>query len=278
MSAPAPRMTITTATLRGSGKANQDQVVVTDHAVAVLDGATSWLPQDPSRDGGWYAKSLAASLLPRLDADQPTPDVLADAIAEVRDRFGLNAENSPESTVTIARWGDRSLDVFVLGDSPAALFFLSSEPVVVRDDRLQAIGANARAAYRNHLRGGHGYSPDLRAIIAGVQMAEHEARNKAGGYWIAAADPDAAFQAITASFALSELSAVALLTDGASAAVDDYEHPRTWAELLPEIETRSLAGLLNWTHGLEETDPDGKRWPRAKPHDDKTVALIRPQA
>jgi hypothetical protein len=249
--------------------------VVTDHAVVVLDGATSWLPQDPDRDGGWYARTLGAELSAQLgDVDRSLPEILGQAIARMRERFGLPAGTSPESTVAMVRWTVGVLDILVLSDSPAVLYPARGEPIVLRDDRLQPVGAQARQAYREHLRAGHGYGPQLRALIARVQEEERRQRNRCGGYWIAEADPAAAAHALTARYPLTDVDALVLLTDGASAAVEEYGHPATWQHVRAALEASGPDAFLADLHALEDTDPNGHRWPRAKCHDDKSLAYI----
>ncbi|MER7282092.1 hypothetical protein ABT369_47455 [Dactylosporangium sp. NPDC000244] len=113
------------ATLRGDRATNQDQLIVVDGAAAVLDGATSWLHTydgpDP-RDGGWYARTLGQALTGRLPGHgTPLADILADAIAHVRDTHGLRPGESPYSTATIARWDTERADLLVLGDRGPAL-------------------------------------------------------------------------------------------------------------------------------------------------------------
>src|SRR3954451_416990 len=147
------------ATLRGDRGTNQDQVVIVDGAAAVLDGATSWLrdPDDP-RDGGWYARVLGSALTAGLPApDRSLADVLADAITEVRDTYALTPGDSPYSTASILRWGPKTVDVLVLGDSPALVRRTSGSVDVVADSRLSVTAAAERASYHQHLTAGRGY-------------------------------------------------------------------------------------------------------------------------
>lgn len=275
MPATTPLMTTVTATLQGDGRTNQDHIVLTEHAVVVLDGATSWLPQDPDHDGGWYARTLGAELAAHLgDADRPLASILGKAIARVRDRFDLSAGTSPEAAVAMARWTTETLEILVLSDSPAVLFPARREPIVIRDDRLQPVGARARQAYREHLRAGHGYGPELRRLIAHVQEEERRQRNRPGGYWIAEADPAAAAHALTVRYPMTHVDALVLLTDGASAAVDDYRQPATWQQVRELLDASDPDGFLAAIHALEDTDPNGQRWPRSKCHDDKTIAYL----
>lgn len=275
MPSPAALTTITTATLAGGTRDNQDHTVVTARAAAVLDGATSWLPQDPARDGGWYARSLGAALTTRLDdSGHSLTEIVADAIAELRDRFGLGPGDCPTSTVTIARWGAETIEIYTLGDSPAVVYPLGGDPIPVYDSRLEAVGATARAAYRDHLRAGHGYDDYHFRLVADVQVAERDERNRRGGYWIAESDPTAAAHAVTATFFRGQVAAVFLVSDGASADVADYGR-NTWADVYELVTTSDPAAYLRDIDAAERDDYDGRRWPRAKRHDDKTLVMVR---
>jgi len=272
--APAPLTTVVTATLAGSeSKANQDHAIVTARAAVVLDGATSWLLQDPARDGGWYARALGAALTPRLDDPGRTlGEIVAQAVADLRDRYRLVPGDCPTSTVTIVRWDLEAVEIYTLGDSPAVVYLTHTEPVAVYDVRLEAVGAAARAAYRAYLLAGHGYDARLSTLIADLQLAERAERNRDGGYWIAESDPAAAAHAVTAAFPRDQVTAVLLASDGVSADVLDYRR-HDWGQVL-HLATADPAGYLRDLHAVEDADHDGRRWPRAKRHDDKTLALI----
>lgn len=267
--------TLSTATRRGDRATNQDQVVVLDGAVAVLDGATSWLPQDPAQDGGWYARTLGSALAARLPArGHDLADVLADAIAQVRDAFGLDPERSPYSTASLVRWDATTLDVLVLGDSPVVVALADGGVAVVEDRRLEPVGAQVRARYRRHLAEGNGFGAGLDALVAQVQEVERTLRNRDGGFWVAGAVPEAAAQAVRRSWPVADVAAVAVMSDGVSAAVTDYG-TLDWPGLVHRVRTEGAAAVVDAVHAAELTDPDGRRWPRTKRHDDKAlVALV----
>jgi hypothetical protein len=263
---------VVTATLAGSPRTNQDHTVVAPHAVAVLDGSTSWLPQDPVHDGGWYARTLGAALTIRLDDARDLADIVADAITDVRDRHSLVPGKAPNSTLTIARWDAEAVQIYVLGDSPAVIYQQNAEPIVMLDDRLEPAGDRWRTAYRERLRAGHGYDEYHNDLIAKVQLAELDQQNQPGGFWIAEADPGSAHQALRATYALDHIDTVLLATDGIATDVTDYRR-HTWTEV-HQLVRADVGSYLRDIHHAEETDPDGTRWPRAKRHDDKTVAAI----
>jgi hypothetical protein len=131
--------------------------VVTERAVAVLDGATSWLPQPEGRDGGWHARTFGEALRTRLDSNQQLSHLVSDAIREIRDQHSLTPGNSPESTLTIARHDRDHVEIYILGDSPAVIFPKGNDVHAIHDRRLEPVGAEYRSAYRAYLANGNGY-------------------------------------------------------------------------------------------------------------------------
>jgi hypothetical protein len=265
---------VSAASRRGDRVTNQDQVLLLDGALAVLDGATSWLPQDPSQDGGWYARMLGAALTRRLPGrDQRLAALLADAITEVRETFALEPDRSPYSTATVVRWDDDLLEVFVLGDSPVVVAVRGHEPEVVADDRLEPVGSQVRSRYRQHLRDGHGFDETLASLIAEVQRIERRSRNREGGFWVAGADPMAAHHAVERTWRIDDIEAVLAMSDGAAAAVLEYGLS-DWTQTVALACSKGPAAVIAGVHAAEETDPEGRRWPRTKRHDDKTLAVL----
>jgi hypothetical protein len=92
------------------------------------------------------------------------------------------------------------------------------------------------------------------------------------GYWLAAADPAAAGHALTGSEPLAGLSAVALLSDGASRLADRF-HLATWAQIWGILTRDGPSGLIGQVRAAESADPRGERWPRGKIHDDATAVF-----
>jgi hypothetical protein len=264
---------VSAATRRGDRPTNQDQAVLLDGAIALLDGATSWLSQDPARDGGWYARTLGAALAARLPGHgRPIASLLADAIEELRDTHALQPDTTPYSTATIVRWDADVLEALVLGDSPVLVVRRAAPPELVSDDRLEPVGAEQRAAYRAHLRDGHGFGEPFARLVADLQRVERGSRNRPGGFWIAGAEPEAAQHAIERSWPAADVDAVLAMSDGAAAGVLEYALTG-WPAFADLVRTDGPASVINRVHAAEESDADGRRWPRTKLHDDKTLIV-----
>lgn len=265
------------ATLRGDRPTNQDQYVVIDGAAAILDGATSWLHTyhgPEPRDGGWYARTLGAALTARLPGHGTALNVILDAaIADVRDTYGLKPGDSPYSTATLARWNTDHVDLLVLGDSPALIHRSAGTNTLIADERLAATAPAERDAYRDHLRQGRGFDAHFADLIAAVQRTERHSFNQPDGFWVAEAEPTAASHAICRTLPVNEVAGLTLMTDGAAAGVIDYQLT-DWVGLADELSRHGAATWLHRVHLAEESDPDGRSWPRTKKHDDKTMITL----
>jgi hypothetical protein len=99
------------------------------------------------------------------------------------------------------------------------------------------------------------------------------ARNRPGGYWVAAADPQAASQAVTGTLPAKRLQRAVLLSDGASRLVDLFELA-TWEELVALLDENGPDELLRQVRAAEAVDPEGRQWPRTKRSDDATAVYL----
>ncbi|MCO5967353.1 protein phosphatase 2C domain-containing protein [Actinoallomurus soli] len=91
------------------------------------------------------------------------------------------------------------------------------------------------------------------------------------GSGFAAADPRVAGRALTGRVPLPELRRAALLTDGATRLADSFGLT-DWPQTLATLAGQGPAALIEQVREAERSDPDGRRWPRHKRHDDATVA------
>ena len=95
-----------------------------------------------------------------------------------------------------------------------------------------------------------------------------------GGYWVAAANPHAAHEALVGSEPISTLTGAALLSDGASRIVDRFGLA-TWADLVEVLDREGPKSLIEHVREAERSDVEGSRWPRGKGLDDATAAWCR---
>lgn len=264
-------MKINTAQLPGPHH-SQDRVFLTANAALVLDGATAFVSVE--LDPGTYTDALGRHIVTELGAHDRTDlaEVVSNAIDVVAHRFELRPGRSPSSTITILRIRDQHADLFVLGDSPLYYGTAHHSRVLV-DTRLADLDLPESRRYRDRLRDGSGYDDKHRTLLRRLQEHQCAWRNVDGGYWIAEADPSAAHHAITATLSVHDLSWAVLATDGITNPLTHLGRA-DWATVAAKSDCQ-LAGLLTAAHRWErEDDPTGRSFPRAKRHDDKTIAAI----
>jgi Protein phosphatase 2C len=248
-------MQITFATAGAPGRANEDYACAGGDWALVLDGATAIPGVDSgcAHDVRWLVRRLAAAISSRLIAPDAStlPDVLAAAIKDVRDAHASPCDlvnpDSPSATVAVVRCHGDALEYLVLGDSPIVLRRCDGSFTQIADDRASG------------LPGGRPYTAEL--------VREH--RNKPGGFWVASTDAGAAYQALTGTAPLVQITEVALFTDGVARLADWYGH--TWPGIFSCLRTQGPASLIELVRAAEKQQPP----PYGKQHDDATAVYLR---
>ncbi|MBB6348163.1 protein phosphatase 2C domain-containing protein [Nonomuraea muscovyensis] len=241
------------ATAPAPGGVNEDYVIAGPAWVAVLDGATAPRGVESGCEHGvpWLVRTLARALVEPVEAGDPLPEALSRAITVTKDAHGgtcdLGNPHSPSSTVAIVRRAGEHLEYLVLCDSPVGVLHTDGTLDVVDDDRI------------GHLPGGRPYSLDLVA----------SQRNRRGGFWVAGADPGAAFEALTGSVPAAGVRAVGMFTDGVTRLVEWYG--RSWEALMAAAAAHGPARLLAEVREAESAHGTPGH---GKPHDDATAVWI----
>ncbi|HEX2774092.1 MAG TPA: hypothetical protein VHN18_16910 [Micromonosporaceae bacterium] len=259
---------------------NEDLVFQHGDLVGVLDGATVPDGFDTGCVHGpvWYVQHLAARLA-LAAAARPTATLaghLAAAILAVRsdhaDRCDLEHPGTPSSTVCLLRRAADHVDYLVLCDSPLVVD-LGDRVDLVTDGRLAAAATQVRQTAAA-LTG-----PDVDRATAFRRATEvqRQAMNQTHGYWVAAANPDAAYHAVTGDLPLfgpHRVRRAALLSDGATGAVDRFGL-FDWRGLLDLIERDGPGELIRRVRAAEHADDGQRTGTRFKRYDDASVVLCR---
>lgn len=252
-------------------RSDEDRVTTSDHAVIVLDGASAHDPDTPR--AGAYVDTLAVELRTRVTATNDLRAALAEAIGSTAALLELHPGASPSSTVAVVRVGPTTVDLIVLGDAAVVVGTVDDDEHVYVDDRLELLDLPAADRYRERLATGAGYDPEHRRILQDLQRAEGRHRNQPGGFWVAEAEPAAADHALTASYPRDRVAWVVAATDGA------FDVLPTLGVDWQAVAHQSSSGLRELLHRCRTweatADPNGQALPRAKRHDDKTIAVIR---
>ncbi|MEU4807920.1 hypothetical protein AB0H20_01835 [Nocardia fluminea] len=263
-------MSLAVDTAQLAASSGDDRLVVTDNALIVLDGATAHDPSMPT--AGEYVDHLAADLADSVESALPLREVLRDSIKRTTAALGISPGVAPSSTVVLVRVEPDAVDSLVLGDSSVIFGEPSGSFAIRTDDRLSRLDLEEADMYRERLRAGHGYDETHRSILRSLQIAERTQRNRPGGYWIAEADPDAASHALHIRYPRDAVCWLVAATDGVSDPLPMLG--LRWSDVA-KMPTHELHALLARMQTWEaEADPDGARLPRAKRHDDKTVAVL----
>jgi hypothetical protein len=259
------------------GAVNEDFITATDRVVILLDGAS--VPQGMEigcRHGtAWYVGRLGRRLLDQL-TDQPgqlLTDALAAAIQAVAslhaDTCQLDHPGGPSAAVALLREADQTVDYLVLADT-TVLLDETSDLHVISDDRLAQVAVTEHSAMHREATGTVTHQQRYADLV--TELRRH--RNQDAGYWVAGSTPDAAYHALTGTVPRSELRRVGLLSDGATRLVDRFG-TMAWPHLLDVLDREGPYALIVQTREAENGDPEGRRWPRSKRHDDASAVLCR---
>ena len=263
------------ATQAGSqDTANEDWAGVAAPGLAVLlDGLSAPAGTGTGCRHGtpWYVSHLGPQLLALAsDPSRSLADALAEAIRQVASLHpgcDLTHPGTPSATVVLLRTLDKGADYLALAD--AVLLLDTTDGLkVVSDERVDQLAAKERAAAQ--VPSGSALKLRRRAQFT---KALRRNRNRPGGYWVAAPDPQAASQAITGSLPGKTLHRAVLLSDGASRLVDLFKLA-TWEELVALLDENGPDGLLHQIRAAEAIDPEGRQWPRTKHSDDATAVYL----
>jgi hypothetical protein len=224
-------------------------------SLAVLDGVTPPRGDDGCVHGvPWFTSRLGGALLELSGSrrDMPLADILAASIRRTadthRESCDLSHVRTPQATVVVVRWDRETVEYLVLSDSTLLLEAPDGVVHAVLDDRLDRIPREI-----------------LRSLSATDAL-----RNRDGGFFTAAADPEVAVHAVTGTTPRAEVRAVAALTDGASRWTDLFEEG-SWADLMALLRKEGPHGLVDRVRALETADARRGGATRWKTHDDATA-------
>ena len=263
------------------GRANEDFTTFDGKVAVLLDGAAvpAAVPAPCAHDARWFTRELGTRILARLSAEPPV--WIAEGVARaIDDTAGHHAatcpiddRTHPAATVAVLRELPDEYEYYVLGDSTVVFDLTTGEPVARSDKRLADIAGAERERVRSTVPG----TAAREEAFADLIKAERAHRNVRGGYWIAAANPDAAARGRQGHLRRGTLRRAALLSDGAASAVDRYGL-MDWGQALEAIERQGPGYLIERVRSAEASDPEGRRWPRSKAGDDATVMFCTPDA
>jgi hypothetical protein len=246
-------------------------VVASADLAIVVDGAG--IPFGGCHHGvAWYARQLASRTLAALATapDLPLANGLAAAIKAVADLHSdtcdLRNPGTPCAAIGILRIGAETVDTLSLSDV-AVVVDLESGPDVTCDLSIEEISGTEPSAVAGMRFG----TPEHAKALAELVSRQTATRNRADGWWVAAADPAAAHHAKTATYPRNAIRRASVLSDGATRPIDQMG-VFSWPEYLDLLDKLGPEGLIKQVRTIEIDDPYGDRYPRTKRHDDASVA------
>jgi Protein phosphatase 2C len=266
------------ATEAAPGHENEDFAGANSHGIVLIDGAGL----SDVDDGGcihgvaWYARQLGDAVLSELEAiageGVDLRQVLKNAISNVADQHSdtcdLSHPGTPSATIVIVHIAGDVLSYLVLADS--TLLVATRQGIqVITDHREARVGASLRAAMDTAIGGTAEHDAARRDYVAALRAH----RNAPDGFWVVAADPGAAAEAIVGDIPLDQVDAVTVMSDGATRVVDRFGLA-TWADVLRTLAASGPSELIRLNREAERSDPACRRWPRGKVFDDATAALL----
>ncbi|WP_309236762.1 hypothetical protein [Micromonospora sp. S-DT3-3-22] len=253
------------------GRANEDFVGAVPAGLVLVDGAGG-IPGagEFCRHGvAWYARRLGGALLGGLSTGGSLREVLAGAITQVTDAHRGSCDvthpSSPHAAVAVLRCSGGLVEHLVLGDAVAVVGRVAGGPLVAHDPREVVIARS----FERRLVGVAEGSGEHRRLLA--ELRGH--RNAPGGFWVAKDDPRVVDEAVTGDCPAGEVTAAALLSNGASRLVDTFGLT-DWAGLLRLLDTAGPAGIIRRVreaearHGVATDDATVAGWRATGPSAD----------
>lgn len=252
-------------------------------AAWVLDGATGlagrdYVPEGPS-DAAWLARTLSSHLA-AVSSEDDIVGLFADALRRVRaDYIGqvpthgdLPSYALPSAAGMWLRLFGRVLDLAWMGDCVA---------VVAAGEALHVVGAaeaeadsRAVAALIAERLGTERVGAAMLTRLGTELRARRAGLNRPGGYWMFAVEPAAVAGLQRLTLSIDGPATALLCSDGFWRLVDHFA-VYTAAGLIAAAQHQGLAPLMRQLRALEQADPEGRRVPRVKPHDDATAILCK---
>lgn len=263
-------------------KPNDDAFAQIENAAVVFDGATGL--GDPlmpgESDAAWLAKFGARRLMAHAAHRRPK-DAMRATLADAENSFkGLrrrapvaNYEMPFASMMFVAR-NEEGLEALWYGDC-GALVKRGDESVEIVGEAFEKRAMEASRV--KMLADARGLAP-----AAGINRPEYlealrKARNRVNtdkGNWLFGPDARAADHVAQAQIAAPAGTYVLLASDGFLLLAGDYGLYSPDA-LVQAALSKGLEALGEELRAIEETDPEGRRFPRFKKSDDATALLLR---
>ena len=259
---------VTTLFHQGSGKQNEDQLLVNDPIFAVFDGATSLTPytNDEGKSGGYLASSIAKETCSTWNG------TLKNGFIEANNRIdqAMHAADIDTSD-SVNRWSTSGVAVQIRENEVEWAQIGDSLVIVCYEDGSYTLF-------------GEGYDHDhptfeewMRLKASGNPLVtradvEHKIRevrrdtNKTFG--MLNGDPQAEQFIHSGTFSLTGVTDILLFTDGLFFPKENPLAEDDWNAFVAEYKQHGLDGVQEYVRSREIADSACQKYPRLKQHDD----------
>lgn len=264
-------------------KQNEDALGTSDNAVVVMDGATG-LGDNlmPGKSDAAWLSAFGARRLMSYARDGATPqEAVTAALFDAQTSFEALRRRTPSGT-----WETPFSSMMLIAQDAQgieALWFGDCAALVKRPDgKVELVGEAFEKRQKEAQRAArlaekHNISPATQfrrpEILDSLKRARNHV-NTVEGSWAFGPDVRAADHLSSAKIDAPKGSLILLCSDGFLALASDY-NAYDEAGLMAAIVEKGLAALGEEVRAIEDTDPEGRKFPRFKKSDDCTALLVR---
>jgi hypothetical protein len=277
-------LTVRDVLCRGAGSCNEDGVLRTHQAAGVFDGASELVGSvtPDCSDAKWLVDALCRSL-PRHVADTAVDlaACLGRALEEILPQYlacegagSVPAHGVPSAGAVMVRVVGDELELLRIGDCSLVVGLESGEHLVMEDERLTALDAQALSLLTGAAASRGIDAKEARPLINDVLVANRQLMNQPGGYWVLEPFGRGVAHASVRRVPLGEVRDVLLMTDGFSAAHDVLPLYANAPELLAAVRDIGVDAVARRIEGEFAADPGWNRYPRFKQIDDMAALHV----
>ncbi len=279
-----PLELIDSLTLPGDpAKPNEDALASEGTAAVVLDGATGLCEPllEAGSDAAWVAHFGAERLMEHMRSADSDEDALRAALRETEAEFAKLRRRVPKdnyeipfaSMMLVSLVRDK-LHALWFGDCAALVRRYGENVEIVGDALAKRARERERVAWLAASLGATSAEKGIREIFLPALRRVRNLVNTEAGGWLYGPDIRAGDHAARANVAAPMGTIILLVTDGFLALASDYERYNI-ESLFDAVQSRGLKTLGAELRAIEESDPEGRRFPRFKKSDDATAMLLR---
>ncbi len=256
----------------GSGKLNEDDIIIAENLFGVFDGATSLGNQkfDSDKTGGFLASSAARSVFAKNH--YPLTVLAGEANKAIHSRMvqhGVDLtkkENRWSTSAAVIRIKDNKLEWVQTGDSYIILIFQdNSHKVLIEQSDHDYETLCLWKSEKN------GFNGCKKALADQIRKKRCEMNVT---YGVLNGEGKATDFLNHGHESLDRVKEILLFTDGLTIPVKTPEKKRNFTPLVESYLTIGLIGLKNKIRQMEALDPERILYPRFKRHDDIAAIAV----